>query len=91
MSGNENIDIRRKRMLYRCWHRGTQEMDLILGNFANENLHKYNEKQLDDFEKLMDEQDTDLLKWILGQEPTPKDVDRSIIDLLIKSQLERKK
>ncbi len=86
-----NIEIRRKRMLYRCWHRGTQEMDLILGNFANENLHKYDEKQLDDFEKLMDEQDTDLLKWILGQEPTPSDVDRGIIDLLIKSQLERQK
>ena len=25
------LDDRRKRLLFRCWHRGTREMDLILG------------------------------------------------------------
>ena len=31
----ENI---RKKILFRSWHRGTKEMDLILGEFANNNV-----------------------------------------------------
>ncbi|MCF6343409.1 MAG: succinate dehydrogenase assembly factor 2 [Devosiaceae bacterium] len=78
-----------KRMLYRCWHRGTQEMDLILGHFANAKLDGYNEVELDRFEELMDEQDTDLLKWILGQEPVPDNIDADFIKQLRDFQLLR--
>ncbi len=89
MSENEKITNRKKRIAYRCWHRGTQEMDLILGHFVDAKLKDYNESELDRFEKLMDEQDTDLLKWILGQEPVPQDVDADLIKQLIDFQLAR--
>ena len=32
---SNGLDDRRKRLLFRCWHRGTREMDLILGRFAD--------------------------------------------------------
>jgi antitoxin CptB len=32
---SDGLDDRRKRLLFRCWHRGTREMDLILGRFAD--------------------------------------------------------
>ena len=83
------ISKQRKKMLYRCWHRGTQEMDLILGHFANQHLEKYNQSELNRFEKLMDEQDTDLLAWILGQQPIPSDVDAELINQLREFQLSR--
>jgi len=92
MSENKTeIKNRKKRMSYRAWHRGTQEMDLILGNFANENLPSYNEAELDRFEKLMNEHDVDLLKWIMGQEPVPDDVDLELVEILRKTQIERTK
>jgi len=92
MSENKTeIENRKKRMSYRAWHRGTQEMDLILGNFANENLPRYNKAELDRFEKLMNEHDVDLLKWIMGQEPVPDDVDLELVEILRKAQIERTK
>ncbi len=87
----ENIEVRRKRLRYRSWHRGTQEMDLILGHFADAHLSNYQTLELDRFEKLIDEQDTDLLKWILGQEILPIDVDSDLIAQLIKFQHDRTK
>ena len=29
------LDARRRRILYRSWHRGTREMDLLMGRFAD--------------------------------------------------------
>jgi Flavinator of succinate dehydrogenase len=49
-----NSDIRRRRLLFRSWHRGTQESDLILGSFANSSLTSFDSTQLDRFKALLD-------------------------------------
>ncbi len=84
---NNELALRKKRALYRCWHRGTQEMDIILGHFANAKLDEFSESELDRFEKLINEQDTDLLKWILGQEVPPNNIDKDLIEQLRDFQL----
>src|SRR5207245_1713453 len=63
---HEHPDIRRKRLLFRCWHRGTQESDLILGPFAEDSLTTLNNDQLGRFEALLDCTDPDLFDWIFG-------------------------
>ena len=83
MAAGEDIAIRRKRLRYRAWHRGTKEMDLVLGPFADAHLDSYDEAQLDKLEALMNEEDPPLLKWVLRQEEPPAHVDRSFLDLLI--------
>ncbi|MBK1793413.1 succinate dehydrogenase assembly factor 2 [Devosia sp. WQ 349] len=83
MTAGEEIAIRRKRLRYRAWHRGTKEMDLVLGPFADAHLENYDEAQLDKLEALMNEEDPPLLKWVLRQEEPPEHVDRSFLDLLI--------
>jgi antitoxin CptB len=50
----EHFDARRRRLLFRCWHRGTQENDLILGSFAQQSLNNLDGAQLDRFEALLD-------------------------------------
>ena len=47
-------DQRRKRLQYPCWHRGTQEIDLIFGNFADRSLSDLSSAQLNQFEALPD-------------------------------------
>src|SRR5258708_1302834 len=47
-------DVRRKRLLFRCWHHGTQESDLILGPFAETWVAHFDSAQLDRFEALLD-------------------------------------
>jgi len=81
-SAGEDTAMRRRRMRYRAWHRGTREMDLILGPYADAHIEGLPEAELDRLEKLMNEEDTDLLKWIMGQEPVPADVDAELLAVL---------
>jgi len=62
---------RRRRILYRCWHRGIREMDLVFGQFAEEEIGALSEADLDEFETIMGEDDHDLHAWITGAKPLP--------------------
>src|SRR5438046_9526558 len=63
------LDDRRKRLLFRCWHRGTREMDLILGRFADAEIVNLSERELAQFEHLMDVPDPDLYAALTGSMP----------------------
>jgi antitoxin CptB len=67
-----DLDPRRKRILFRAWHRGVREMDLVFGQFADNELAGLAESDLDELETIMAEEDTDLVKWILGSQPVPE-------------------
>jgi antitoxin CptB len=83
MTAGEDIAIRRKRLRYRAWHRGTKEMDLILGPFADAHVESYGVAELDRLEALMDEEDPPLLTWVMGQAEPPEHVDRAFLDIVI--------
>jgi antitoxin CptB len=79
----EELPMRLRRLRYRAWHRGTKEMDLMLGPFADARLEGMGPVELDRFETLLEEADTDLLTWLMGQEPAPADADHELLaDLL---------
>jgi antitoxin CptB len=67
-----DLDPRRRRILYRCWHRGIREMDLVFGTFAETEIATLDPADLDEFELIMDEQDHDLHAWITGAQPLPE-------------------
>lgn len=83
MTAGEDIAIRRKRLRYRAWHRGTKEMDLVLGPFCDANIEGYGAVELDRLEALMNEEDPPLLKWVMRQEEPPTHVDRAFLDLVV--------
>ncbi|OXS99087.1 succinate dehydrogenase assembly factor 2 [Notoacmeibacter marinus] len=64
-------DPRRKKLLFRAWHRGMREMDLILGPFADERIADLDDERLDQFEALMSENDQDLYRWVMGERAIP--------------------
>ncbi|MCF3638649.1 succinate dehydrogenase assembly factor 2 [Rhizobium sp. TRM95111] len=66
-----DIDPRRKRILFRCWHRGIREMDLVLGSFADAEIAALSDGELDELETIMAEEDADLVKWVTGEKPVP--------------------
>jgi antitoxin CptB len=57
---SDGLDDRRKRLLFRCWHRGTKEMDYIFGRFADVHIADLSEEEVADFERLIDLPDPDL-------------------------------
>ncbi|ANM10582.1 MULTISPECIES: FAD assembly factor SdhE [unclassified Rhizobium] len=66
------LDPRRRRILFRCWHRGIREMDLVFGQFAEAEIATLSEAELDEFETIMAEEDNDLVRWIMGTWPVPE-------------------
>ena len=74
------LDDRRKRLLFRCWHRGTREMDLILGRFADAEIANLSESELAQFEHLMDVPDPDLYAALTGNMPPAPDYAGGIFD-----------
>jgi antitoxin CptB len=77
-----DLDPRRKKILFRAWHRGMREMDLIMGRFAETSLDTMTDSELDIFELLIEAPDRDLLAWITGREPTPSNYDTAVFQAL---------
>jgi antitoxin CptB len=68
---SEGLDVRRRKLLFRAWHRGIREMDLIMGRFADGAINTLTETELTEFERLMELPDPQLLAWITGEAPVP--------------------
>jgi antitoxin CptB len=60
------LDDRRKRLLFRCWHRGTREMDLILGRFADTTIADLTDDELTQLEQLIEIPDPDFYAALSG-------------------------
>ena len=69
----ELAEDRLKRLRMRSWRRGTKEMDLVLGPYADARLAAMDEPTLALYDRLLTENDQDLLPWVLGQTPPPPD------------------
>jgi len=83
MSETETIENRRKRLRFRSWHRGTKEMDLLMGSFADAHLSAFGSGDLDLFEALLDVPEPVVYDWILGRSAPPADYDHSVTRLLL--------
>ena len=58
-----NKEILKKQIIYRSMHRGTKEMDLLLGNFVKKYINEFNDDELKDLEKLLFIEDGVIYKW----------------------------
>ncbi len=70
-----DLDPRRRRTLFRAWHRGMREMDLIMGRFADAEIGSISDDELTEFERLIEVPDGDLFRWITGEAVTPSNYD----------------
>ena len=72
---SSDLDIRRRKALFRSWHRGTREMDLVLGRFADAEIDRLSDAEMDVYEELMQAPDPEIFKWISGEQPVPGNYD----------------
>lgn len=56
-----------QRLHFRSWHRGTHELDILLGGFADAHLPQFTAEQLDLYEKMLLLNDPDLFTYLTGQ------------------------
>lgn len=70
----ETAEARLKRMTMRSWRRGTKEMDLVLGPWADAHLAGLDPARLQVYDRLLAENDQDLMAFILGQATPPEEI-----------------
>ncbi|MFQ6018196.1 MAG: succinate dehydrogenase assembly factor 2 [Kiloniellaceae bacterium] len=75
----ESPDVRRKRLRFRCRHRGTKELDLLLGGFADRELDGMTEAQLARFEALLEVPEPVIFAWLAGRRAPPPDFDHDVM------------
>jgi len=60
MENKKNLE---KQIIYRSTHRGTKEMDILLGNFVNKYIGTFDDNDLNDLNHLLNYEDEILRKW----------------------------
>jgi antitoxin CptB len=75
-------DTRLKRLLFRARHMGSNENDILFGGFAERHLATLAPEQLDRFETLLAENDSDLFNWVTDKEPVPAQFDHDVMAML---------
>lgn len=94
---SDDASILRKKLRWRAWHRGTQELDLMLGTFADRYLETMDLQTLHDFELFMLAEDPEIQAWLQGDKPFPSDVPEALAalfagyDFLVERQIQLKR
>ena len=81
-----DLDDRRRRVLYRAWHRGMREMDLIMGAFCEAEIGSLSDGDLAVFEALIEVPDQTLYAWINDPASIPQDQRTPLLDRLTRSR-----
>jgi antitoxin CptB len=79
----ESIENWRKRLTFRAWHRGTREMDLLIGSFAEKYINEFDAADLAIFEEILINNDPDVYDWIIGRQKAPVELKSKVLDLLL--------
>lgn len=79
-----DLENRRRRLLFRAWHRGIKELDLIFGNFVEANLEGFSHDDCHWFEALFEENDQEIIKWVTGGADVPEKFRGEMMDRIKK-------
>ena len=79
-----NIDVLKKKIIYRSNYRGTKEMDKLLGAFTKTYINELSHENLLKLEKLLDIDDTNLYNFLNGVK-TDVVIEKNIVSDLFKN------
>ncbi len=77
------LETLRKRVLMRAQHRGIKEMDIILGQYATQNIANMDEDSLLLLERFMEINDQKSYQMVLGNEPIPEEYEVLVSDIRV--------
>ena len=72
------MEARLKRLMFRAHHMGSNENDILFGGFAEKYLASLTPDQVDRFETLIAEPDTDLFNWVTNKADVPEQFDHDV-------------
>jgi antitoxin CptB len=79
---SKGLDERRRKLLFRSWHRGIREMDLVLGRFADAQIATLSDADLDEYETWLEVPDQQIFAWVKGAQKAPAEIDTPLFHRL---------
>jgi antitoxin CptB len=83
MDGDPELEMRRKRLLYRSIYRGNKENDILLGQFARAHISTFDAAELEQYERILGAGDNDIFDWVTGKAEIPADHDTPVLRRLL--------
>ena len=80
---SEELEIYKKKILYRASYRGTKEMDILLSSFVKKYIDKFNKNELKDLENFLDFEDEVILNFY-NFNINEKNIEKNDISQLLK-------
>lgn len=74
-------------LIYKSWHRGCKETDILLGDFAKACILTLNSEEIAVYKELLEENDWDIYEWILSENTTVPAKYKNIIQKIIQFNL----
>jgi antitoxin CptB len=65
----EDLEVRRRRAIYRAQHRGTRELDIVMGRFAEQRVARMSADEMGLFEQFLALPEPQLYDWIMKGAP----------------------
>ena len=81
---SEELEIFKKKLLYRATYRGTKEMDILLTKFVQKYLNSFNDEQLKQLEKFLEFED-EIIYNFYNFDKVKKDIDKNKVSEIFKN------
>ena len=78
------LEIFKKKLLYRSSYRGTKEMDILLSEFVKKNINKLNKEQLIELDKFLNFEDEIILNYY-HHNIVEKEIDKNKVSEIFKN------
>ena len=79
-----NLSLRKKKILFKCTHRGTKELDILLGNYVSQHINLLKSKELDNLDIILNFSDLDLFKILTKKKKIDNKMNKYFIKKIIK-------
>ena len=70
--------------MFKCTHRGTKELDILLGNYVSNHINKLKSKELDYLDVILDFNDMDLFKILTKKKRINEKMNKFFVKKIIK-------
>ena len=82
-----NKEVLKKKIIYRSTHRGSKEMDILLGNFVKKYVNKLTNEYLLNLDNILKIEDEVLYRWYFEKNNSGKIPNNKISELLKKFKI----
>ena len=79
-----NLSFRKKKILFKCTHNGTKELDILLGSYVSHHINLLKSKELDYLDVVLSFSDLDLFKILTKKKAIDKKMNEYFIKKIIK-------